>query len=119
MPKKRTWNPRKKPTKETEEDLHDHWEWVDGIPDRTDGTSSTNPTIHTAGRSPEGQVFRSGDIVQIQGDTTTLWVALIRHFETVYSDEDNEQQALIIWFCRQADVKKQKRRKGATAVPPN
>jgi hypothetical protein len=94
------------------------WEWTDGVTDVPPNEFEDPFSIrHTSVRYGRKR-YRVGDIVQIQGDTAHKWIGLIHGFATDYGNEKGEQKrALVLWFCRQQDVSKRRRREGAGKVP--
>jgi hypothetical protein len=94
----------------------EEWEWLDDIPPPPADPTSRQVVRHTSA-SRAGQIYRTGDIVQIYGKDSYKWLALIRGFEGLFEPEEEESQwVLVIWFNRQQDVPIQKRREGAHAV---
>jgi hypothetical protein len=99
-----------------EEDIIE-WEWADGIED-PENPKSTDRIAHTAAKLGK-EIYRIGDIVQIQGETSFKWVAVILGLEMNYKYEDDVDRkvAKVWWFSRQQDLTAKKKRKGAHPVP--
>ena len=109
---------RKEVERTTHVEDEKEWEWDDGIEDVEPSQLKKRFVEHTAihhGR----QVYRVGDVVQVEGGRVRKWVALIRQLITDFTYPEGERKrAIVIWFIGQEDIKDIRRRKDATDVSP-
>jgi len=103
------------------------WEWADDVIDDESTPRSAprnKPYIikHSCARF-NGELYRIGDTVQVNGTNSYKWVGLVRGFETNYKydvetrdDREDRRRAVVIWFHRVQDVLLRKQRPGSHKV---
>ena len=124
-PRKKRHAPSNDDQGSVDSEAEPEWEWTDGIPDINPNPGSLKSyAIQHFSASYCGTHYKVGDLVQIRADARRYrWVGLIRGFEydthPKHEKPVERKRAIVMWFCRQGDIKNpKKRRNDAHTVPP-